>query len=82
MENNDKWTTENNSLIKIFNFTNFVEAVDFVNKVALLAEKNNHHPDIEIFSYNKVKIKLSTHDKGNQITQKDIKLSLEIDKIK
>ncbi|MDD3662386.1 MAG: 4a-hydroxytetrahydrobiopterin dehydratase [Candidatus Pacebacteria bacterium] len=82
MENQEKWINQDNFLIKVFTFNNFLEAIDFVNKVALLAEKNKHHPDIEIFSYKKVKIKLSTHDKGNQITQKDIELSLEIDKIK
>lgn len=82
MEKQEKWINQDNSLIKVFTFNNFLEAIDFVNKIALLAERNEHHPDIEIFSYKNVKIRLSTHDKGNQITQKDIGLSLEIDKIK
>lgn len=81
MEQQNKWIQEDNSLVKIYTFNNFIEAVDFVNKIVPLAEKMNHHPDIEIFSYNKVKVKLSTHDQGGKITQKDIKLSLEIEKI-
>jgi 4a-hydroxytetrahydrobiopterin dehydratase len=81
MEHQNKWVHENNSLVKIYTFNDFIEAINFVNKIVPLAEKMNHHPDIEIFSYNKVKVKLSTHEQGGKITQKDIKLSLEIEKI-
>ena len=81
MENTNKWTNENDKLTRTFTFGNFVEAVDFVNKIAPLSEKANHHPDIEIFSYKNVKIKLSTHDAGDKVTEKDIKLSKEIDRI-
>jgi len=76
------WKNEKESLIKTFTFNNFVEAVNFINRIVPLAEKVNHHPDIEIFFYKNVKVKLSTHDKGDQITQKDIELSLKIDQIK
>lgn len=81
MENKNQWINENNSLVRVFTFGNFVEAVDFVNKIVPLAEKLGHHPDIEIFSYKKVKVKLTTHDAGNKVTEKDIKLAKEIDNI-
>jgi 4a-hydroxytetrahydrobiopterin dehydratase len=79
MEN--KWINKDGMLIKTFTFNNFVEAVDFVNKIVPLAEGMAHHPDIEIFSYKNVKVKLTTHDAGNKVTEKDIELTREIDKI-
>lgn len=81
MEYSNLWTEENGILTRIFTFENFIEAVDFVNKIVPIAEKLNHHPDVEIFSYKNVKIKLTTHDEGNKITDKDIELAKEIDKI-
>lgn len=68
------------SLYKTFIFKGFVEAVDFVNKIVPLAEKVNHHPDIKIFAYKKVKVTLTTHEK-KIVTNKDVKLSKEIDKL-
>ena len=57
----------------------FKTAMKFVNSVAELSEKKNHHPDIHIF-YNKVVIELWTHSEGG-VTNKDIELAEEIDKI-
>jgi 4a-hydroxytetrahydrobiopterin dehydratase len=74
------WKEENNQLTKSFQFSNFIEAFGFMSKVALVAEKMNHHPNWNNV-YNKVNISLSTHDKGNMITEKDRKLANEIDKI-
>jgi len=74
------WTTENNRLVKKFMFEDFVQAFAFMTKVALIAEKMNHHP-YWINVYNTVEIHLSTHDAGDVITEKDIKLSKAIDKI-
>ncbi len=74
------WTEENNQLKRSFKFSNFIEAFGFMTKVALAAEKMNHHPTWSN-TYNKVDITLSTHDKGNTITEKDEKLATEIDKI-
>lgn len=71
------WIFENNQIRKTYQFDNFVEAINFVNLVASLAEKANHHPDIFI-QYSKVSITLSTHDAG-EVTQKDIALASEID---
>ena len=74
------WTEEQNQLKRSFQFSNFIEAFGFMTKVALVAEKMNHHPNWHN-SYNKVEIALYTHDAGNTVTEKDRKLSSEIDKI-
>jgi 4a-hydroxytetrahydrobiopterin dehydratase len=70
-----------NRLERVFEFDNFVQAVDFVNEIVPLAEEQGHHPDLEIFSYKKVRVNLTTHDEGNKITDKDINLAKEIEKI-
>jgi len=63
---------------KTFTFEDFVAAFGFMTKVALHAEKMNHHP--EWFNvYNKVEITLSTHDAGG-VTMKDVDLAMQIDK--
>ena len=74
------WDTANGKLTKEFVFKNFVEAVDFVNEIAVVAEKHNHHPDILIHSYKKVRIELYTHSE-NKITERDHMLAAEIDKL-
>lgn len=74
------WKEENNQLTQTFKFKNFVEAFGFMSKVALVAEKMNHHPNWSNV-YNTVTISLNTHDAGNTITEKDRKLAAEIDKI-
>lgn len=68
------WSLENNSIVKEFKTTNFVNAVTFLMKIAVEAEKMDHHPDVLIHSYNKIKITLSTHSKGG-VTENDIKLA-------
>lgn len=72
------WKEENNKLSRSFEFINFVEAFAFMTKVALLAEKMNHHP-YWVNVYNRVDIQLSTHDAGDVITEKDRKLAALID---
>ncbi len=72
------WKEQDNKLTKDFEFKDFVQAFSFLTKVALVAEKANHHP--EIFNvYNKVTISLSTHDAGDVVTQKDRDLAEKID---
>ncbi len=72
------WKEQDNKLTKDFEFKDFVQAFSFLTKVALVAEKANHHP--EIFNvYNKVTISLSTHDAGDIVTQKDRDLAEKID---
>jgi 4a-hydroxytetrahydrobiopterin dehydratase len=74
------WTEENNQLKKTFVFKNFVDAFAFMTKVAMIAEKADHHPNWSNV-YNKVTISLSTHDAGNIVTAKDRQLALQIDKL-
>jgi 4a-hydroxytetrahydrobiopterin dehydratase len=76
-----EWTIENNLLVKEFVLANFTEAVSFVNKILPLAEAANHHPDVLIHSYKKVKIILFSHSEG-KITDKDYSLANKIDGIK
>lgn len=70
----------NNKLEKEFIFNNFSEAINFVNKVADLAEKQNHHPDILLFAYKKVRLSLFTHDE-DKVTDKDKSLASLIDNL-
>ena len=74
------WKEENNSLTKKFEFKDFSAAFGFMTRVALEAEKMNHHPTWTN-TYNVVEIKLSTHDAGDIVTEKDHKLSKKIDAI-
>ncbi len=79
IEKNPSWVIDNKTIKKEFKFENFIEAFGFMSKVALLSEKIDHHPDWQNI-YNKVKINLTTHDKGG-ITTNDIKLAEAIDKL-
>lgn len=72
------WKEENDKLTKTFEFNDFVEAFGFMSKVAIVAEKMNHHPNWSNV-YNKVSFELTTHDEGNTITEKDRKLAKKID---
>ena len=74
------WKAEKTGLTKEFNFNNFVEAVAFVDKIVPLAEAMNHHPDVLIYAYKKVKITLFTHSE-KKITKKDYILAKRIDQI-
>ena len=72
------WQEVKNSLYKKFEFKDFSEAFAFMTRVALAAEKMDHHP-LWTNVYNKVEIWLSTHDAGDIVTDKDKKLSQKID---
>jgi len=72
------WKEENDQLKRTFEFANFVEAFGFMSKVALLAEKMDHHPNWSNV-YNKVEIALNTHSEGDIVTDKDRKLAEAID---
>jgi 4a-hydroxytetrahydrobiopterin dehydratase len=74
------WKSENDSLKRSFEFNDFSEAFAFMSRVALVAEKQGHHPDWSNV-YNKVHITLSTHDAGNKVTEKDEKLATAINAI-
>jgi len=72
------WQEANGKLQKEYQFNDFTEALDFINKLAVICEKENHHPEIN-WIYNKVKLNLCTHDAGDVVTEKDINLSRLID---
>lgn len=74
------WQEQNNSLVQEFVFKDFKEAFVFITKVAKLAEEMDHHPTWTN-TYNKVMIKLCTHDQGDIITEKDRLMAEEIDKL-
>lgn len=76
----ENWNEENNRLNATFKFKNFIEAWAFMNKVAIVAEKMNHHPNWSN-TYNTVNISLSTHDAGNTVTDLDKQLAQKIDEL-
>jgi 4a-hydroxytetrahydrobiopterin dehydratase len=71
------WSHTGNEISKVFELKDFVHSMGFVNSVALLAEKANHHPDIDI-RWNKVTLTLSTHSAGG-LTEKDFNLAKAVD---
>lgn len=74
------WKEENNHLVRTFKFRDFKEAFGFMTRVALVAEKMDHHPNWSNV-YNTVTIELTTHDAGNMVTDKDRKLAQAIDQL-
>ena len=75
-----EWTEQNNRLKKNFKFKDFSEAFAFMTRVALIAEKMDHHP-FWTNVYNTVNIELSTHDAGDTVTDKDRKFAQAIDRL-
>ncbi|MCX8054079.1 MAG: 4a-hydroxytetrahydrobiopterin dehydratase [Ignavibacteria bacterium] len=78
LEENPLWTIENNSLVREIVASNFVSAVGLINSIAILAEKHDHHPDILLYGWNKLRVVLSTHS-ANGITSRDFSLAKDID---
>ena len=74
------WKEKDNKLIGKFEFDDFVEAFAFMTQVALVAEKMNHHPNWTNV-YNRLEIRLSTHDAGDVVTTKDRELASIIESI-
>ncbi len=72
------WTEKENRLYKSFSFQNFSEAFAFMTRIAMEAEKMDHHPTWTN-TYNKVEIWLSTHDAGDIVTEKDKRLAKKMD---
>ena len=73
------WAVDRGALVREFKFGNFIEAFGFMTRVALLAEKSDHHPDWTNV-YNRVEIKLSTHEAGG-ITARDFALAQQIEQL-
>lgn len=74
------WKEENNELVRSFKFKDFNEAFGFMSRVALEAEKMQHHPNW-CNVYNNVEVHLSSHDAGDIVTEKDRELAKKIDSI-
>lgn len=74
------WRAEGEALAKTFKFGSFREAMSFMARVAFEAEELNHHPDWSNV-YNRVEVRLNTHDAGGKITGKDVELATRIQKI-
>lgn len=75
-----EWKIEGNLLVREFQLEDFKAAVEFINKILPLAESIDHHPDILLHSYRKVKVMLFTHS-ANKVTDKDYNLAEAIDKL-
>ena len=74
------WQQKDNSLVRELSAPNFIAAVGMVNAIAIAAEKLDHHPDILIYGWNKIRITTTTHDKGG-LTKLDFDLAKKIDEI-
>jgi 4a-hydroxytetrahydrobiopterin dehydratase len=72
------WSRDGDAIVREFELPDFASAMAFVNAVGALAEDANHHPDILIHGWNKVRLTVSTHSEGG-ITQSDLDLSRGID---
>ncbi|HEY7829245.1 MAG TPA: 4a-hydroxytetrahydrobiopterin dehydratase [Solirubrobacteraceae bacterium] len=72
------WAREGEAIVREWKLADFAAAIVFVNRVAELAERANHHPDILVHGWNKVRLELSTHSQGG-LTGADFALAAEID---
>ena len=72
-----EWQIVDDELERVFRFETFLQGIEFVQNVALIAEEEQHHPDIDI-RYTSVKLRLTTHDAGG-LTRKDFSLAKRVD---
>jgi 4a-hydroxytetrahydrobiopterin dehydratase len=72
-DENPKWMWSDDEITRSYEFVDFNQAMGFVTRVALAAEKSNHHPDIDI-RWNEVTLTLSTHSEGG-LTEKDLEMA-------
>jgi len=73
------WELKRDKIERVIGFDGFLQAIDFVNRLASLAEEQNHHPEIDI-RWNKVRLVLSTHSVGG-LTDRDFTLARKIDEL-
>jgi 4a-hydroxytetrahydrobiopterin dehydratase len=74
------WSFERNALCKTYEFPSFREALGFMVRAGFEAEAMNHHPEWTNV-YNRLVVRLNTHDAGSQVTQKDVELAARLQKI-
>jgi 4a-hydroxytetrahydrobiopterin dehydratase len=73
-----RWERENDEIVREWRFEGFNEAIAFVNRVAEEAEEANHHPDIFVHGWNKVRLSLTDHSAGG-LTEKDFEMAAKFD---
>ena len=76
-----KFIEDSDTLKALFEFGDFIEAVDFVNQIADVAMQVDHHPDILLHDYKNVTVTTTTHDAGNKVTAKDRELAEKIEEL-
>jgi 4a-hydroxytetrahydrobiopterin dehydratase len=74
------WEREGDEIVREWRFEDFGEAIAFVNRVAEVAEEANHHPDILVHGWNKVKLSLTNHSAGG-LTETDFGMAGRFDKL-
>jgi 4a-hydroxytetrahydrobiopterin dehydratase len=74
------WRREGETLVRDYEFADFAAAIAFVNRVADVAEQHNHHPDILVHGWNKVRLTLTTHSAG-RLTENDHAMAARIDRL-
>ena len=74
------WKLKNDKLVKEFKADKFSTIINNLNRLSLVADEQNHHPDFNVFGYNKIRFELCTHD-ANGVTKKDYSLAKSIDVI-
>jgi 4a-hydroxytetrahydrobiopterin dehydratase len=74
------WQRVDNTIVREKVASNFVSIIGLVNAIAIYAEQLDHHPDLLIYGWNKLRITLSTHDKGG-LTEKDFELAKKVEEI-
>jgi 4a-hydroxytetrahydrobiopterin dehydratase len=72
------WEREGDAIVRDFKFDDFAGAMAFANRVADAAEAANHHPDILVHGWNRVRLTLSTHSEGG-ITRADLDMAARLD---
>ncbi len=75
-----RWIREGDEIVRDWRFEDFAEAMVFVNQVADVAEQANHHPDILVHGWNKVKLSLTNHSAGG-LTEPDFEMAKKFDQI-
>lgn len=73
-----EWTREGEEIVRDWEFKDFAEAIAFVNRVAEAAEEANHHPDILLHGWNKVRLSLTNHSAGG-LTDADFEMARKFD---
>jgi 4a-hydroxytetrahydrobiopterin dehydratase len=76
----NEWRREDDEIVRDWKLQDFAEAISFVNRVADAAEEANHHPDILIHGWNKVRLSLTNHSAGG-LTDADFEMAARIDKL-